>query len=246
MDMIVGDGAGAYLREQAFAEIESADDVGKALLRIRDLYELKHIAYLAVRPGEQPNADPFLRTSYPAEWLKRYLQQNYITIDPVIREAIKRTLPFEWSELAPETIEEMAFFRDAASHDLGLSGLSIPLVNKRSQRGLLSITSDLTGSDWKGYLSRVSEDLIEIGHVLHRRVTNELFATDPEKPTLSAREAECLHWVANGKDSGDIAVILALSEHTVRHYLKSVRHKLGCATLAQCVHRAMQLGILSR
>lgn len=244
MDIIVGDGAGAYLREQAFSEIESTDDVGKALLRIRDLYELKHVAYHAARMGARPDSDPFVRTSYPAEWIKRYLQQGYIQVDPVVREGFKRTLPFDWSEFVAEDLTEMSFFRDAAAHGIGMNGMSIPLVNKRNLRGLLSVSSDCSEEDWKAYTAKFTEDLMEIGHVLHRRVTSEHFSSEEDKPALSAREAECLHWVSNGKDSGDIAVILALSEHTVRHYLKSVRHKLGCATLAQCVHRAMQLGIL--
>ena len=52
-----------------------------------------------IRPklGASPSADPYIRLTYPASWIKRYLQMGYVDIDPVVREGFLRTLPFDWA-----------------------------------------------------------------------------------------------------------------------------------------------------
>jgi len=62
--------------------------------------------------------------------------------------------------------------------------------------------------------------------------------------SLSPREKECLQWTADGKTYSEIAIILNLSEHTVRSYLKVVRLKLDSVSLAQAVARASNLGLI--
>jgi DNA-binding CsgD family transcriptional regulator len=85
--------------------------------------------------------------------------------------------------------------------------------------------------------------MIEIANRLHRRIIAEVFGEGG--PHLTARELECLHWVALGKSTGEIAAILKISPHTARGYLKSVHHKLDRVTSAQAVSKAIQLGLLA-
>ena len=44
---------------------------------------------------------------------------------------------------------------------------------------------------------------------------------------LSPREREVLHWVREGKENSEIAVILGMSKHTVKDHLKHIYRKLG-------------------
>ena len=66
-----------------------------------------------------------------------------------------------------------------------------------------------------------------------------------ESTHLTTRELECLRWIARGKDAKEIAIILNISPHTVRDYLKSVHYKLDCVTSAQAVSKAVRLGLLT-
>jgi len=66
-----------------------------------------------------------------------------------------------------------------------------------------------------------------------------------QKVRLTGRETQCLHWVAAGKNSQEIAVILGLSVQTVRDHLKRVRAKLNSTTRAQALMRASALGLIS-
>lgn len=49
----------------------------------------------------------------------------------------------------------------------------------------------------------------------------------PGGAALSAREQEVLDWLGEGKSNSEIAIILGISEHTVRHHLERIFGKLG-------------------
>jgi LuxR family quorum sensing-dependent transcriptional regulator len=54
---------------------------------------------------------------------------------------------------------------------------------------------------------------------------------------LTAREADCLSWAAEGKSDWEISVILGLSESTVRFHSANARVKLGAANRTQAAAR---------
>lgn len=67
---------------------------------------------------------------------------------------------------------------------------------------------------------------------------------DGPREKLSAREIECLRWSAAGKSSDEIAIILAISSHTVVSYLKSAMRKLDSVNRMQAVARACRFRLL--
>jgi DNA-binding CsgD family transcriptional regulator len=168
---------------------------------------------------------------------------GYAEVDPILREAFRRTLPFSWNELTIESEAEASFMADAAAHGVGPNGLSIPVLSKHGHRGHFGVSFSRSEQEWSNYLDTARSTLIEIASRLHRRVVAEVFGE--EGPRLTARELECLRWVALGKSTGEIAVILGISTHTTRDYLKSVHYKLDCVTSAQAVSKAVRLGLLN-
>jgi len=58
---------------------------------------------------------------------------------------------------------------------------------------------------------------------------------------LTAREAEVLLWVAQGKSNGDVASILGMSEKTVKQHLGSVFQKLGVESRNAATLRALEI-----
>lgn len=61
---------------------------------------------------------------------------------------------------------------------------------------------------------------------------------------LLPREIECLHWIAKGKKAVEIAIILSIELHTVQYYLRNMRLKLGCCTVAQAVYVGIKSGLI--
>lgn len=58
---------------------------------------------------------------------------------------------------------------------------------------------------------------------------------------LTARQAEVLHWTAEGKTNGEIATILGCSVNTVKLHLKDIFQRLGVHTRSAatgCAYRA--------
>ena len=53
---------------------------------------------------------------------------------------------------------------------------------------------------------------------------------------LTVREREVLHWIRQGKRNAEIAVILNISPHTVRHHLENIFRKIGAETRTAAVH----------
>ena len=231
---------------EAFSIIDETPNIDGVVSKLRDLLHVDHIVYHSSKLGASPSDPqhgPYIRLTYPAPWIVRYLQKGYADVDPVLREAFRRTIPFEWSELTLGGEAEALFLADAVSHGVGPHGFSIPVLSKRGHRGHFGVSSSRSEHEWSTFIQTTRTTLIEIANRLHRRIIAEVFGEDG--PHLTARELECLRWVALGKSTGEIAAILKISPHTTRGYLKSVHHKLDCVTSAQAVSKAIQLGLLA-
>ncbi|WP_029040659.1 helix-turn-helix transcriptional regulator [Cucumibacter marinus] len=68
--------------------------------------------------------------------------------------------------------------------------------------------------------------------------------THGRKYKLSARERDCLRWLALGKSARDIADIEGLSVHTVRSYLRSAMAKLDASTQPQAIAQALKYKVI--
>jgi len=227
----------------AFSIIESTPDMEIVITRLRDLLKVDHIVYFSSKLAASPSPlSHYIRLTYPASWVKRYLQMGYIDVDPVVREGYVRTLPFDWSELKIHSALEESFWTDALAHGIGPRGFSIPVRSKRGLRGLFSLSSTRSANDWIQYKKGMQSMLIQIANRIHQRVISDLFG--PDRPHLTERELDCLRFTALGKDTVDIALILNISPYTVREYLKSARYKLDSVTSAQAVNKAVGLGLL--
>jgi LuxR family quorum-sensing transcriptional regulator LasR len=75
-------------------------------------------------------------------------------------------------------------------------------------------------------------------HAGHARFRELLDNKTPRSP-LTARESECLRWVADGKTDIEVGKILAISPRTVRFHINNAKTKLGVATRIQAVAKRL-------
>ncbi len=214
-----------------------------AILFIRDTLGFDHVTYqLAL---SRPRNAPFIRSSYPAQWISTYLLRGYVDVDPIVKKAFSSTQPFAWHELKLSP-SELEFMADARSHGVGDKGYTIPITDRFSRRAALTLATSTTIEDLTAFIASSATSLAQIAHIVHHKALQE-FSPDAsaQAPVLAPREAECLLWTARGKEAKAIAAILNLSEYTVRSYLRTARQKLECKTLSQAVAKAIQREIIN-
>lgn len=220
-------------------------DVERALFLIRDHYKVGNVTYHLSQTVVRELAvdSPFVRTTYPPVWVARYLLRSYIEIDPIVREGMLRALPFGWNEvsLQPEAAEMMLEF---SALGFSVNGYSIPLIDKAGRRSLISFNARPEQEDWKEVMSAFRIEWAEIAQIIHNMAIAALPGSEHKMPSLGKRELEVLSWTARGKDYLEIAVILGISEHTVRSYMRSARTKLDSVNLTQAVTIATKLRLI--
>ena len=174
-------------RLEAFSIVADTTEMEETITRLRDLLKIAHLVYHSSKLGASPSADPYIRLTYPASWVKQYLQMGYIDVDPVVREGFLRTLPFDWSELKIQSAAEVSFLTDALRHGVGPYGLSIPIRSKHGHRGLFSISFSRSETEWVKFRENTLSLLIQIANRVHQRVVSEVFGED--RPHLHTERA---------------------------------------------------------
>lgn len=64
---------------------------------------------------------------------------------------------------------------------------------------------------------------------------NHLCEGNIKRSPLTTREAECLHWISQGKTDAEVGRILQISSRTVRFHIGNAKRKLGVASRIQAV-----------
>lgn len=209
-------------------------------------YGLKNAAYLGINvPGLTDNGRPYIAVTYSTDWVHHYCSENYFDVDPVLPATMRSLLPLDWSMILIESRKIFNFFGEAREFGVGRHGLSFPIRGRHGETALFAITHDCTDREWISLRRHCMRDfqILSFGfHELILRAESRFF-----RPVqLSRRERECLYWAAKGKTFGEIAIILALSERTVKFYLDVARHKLGAMNITEAVAKGVSMNILSQ
>lgn len=190
-------------------------------------------------PGE-----PYLAVTYSSEWVAHYKIQNYLDIDPVIRDGFSSILPIVWSAFDARSAKLKRFFGEAAECGIGHRGMTIPVRGRTGDRALFTITSDQKLVDWQGSRRRLERDFQMLAFHLHQRIIKTQ-GVDRPVPKLAPRELECLIWRAAGKCNWSTAQIMGISAKTVACYLETARVKLDASNTAHAIAKAISSNLFS-
>ncbi len=62
--------------------------------------------------------------------------------------------------------------------------------------------------------------------------------------TLTERELDVLKWIAEGKTTWEIAIILGVSQSTINFHILNTKEKLNVTNRVQAIVKAIYLGLL--
>lgn len=92
-------------------------------------------------------------------------------------------------------------------------------------------------------------DFLSLGSIFNARLAAAEHDDDDDRRRrmpLTRRERETLAWIAAGKSYWEAAVILGISERTIRHFMANARRKLDVVNNAQAVAEAIWRGLIPR
>ncbi len=218
------------------------DDSG-ARRALRDFAEeagFKYFAYLHLRGPET-----FVVSNYPREWQALYVEKNYLRVDPVVTNAKHGPPLFTWSGEDARRLGRRAvsqFFSEAARFGI-CSGLSVSVPVGFRDRMVFTLAGAAPRVYVEGGIDPVTA-AVAVAFVHSRLSAARSDTSLASGIKLSPREAECLRWFAEGMSMPDIAVMLNLSERTVRSYIDVATRKVGAANNRQAGTMAVRMGLI--
>lgn len=204
---------------------------------------MSHVAYLGVQLPIADKKLPLGYVTYPQSWRERYVDKDYVTIDPVVEVALRSILPTDWATINLDTKSQKQIFGEAKEFGIGTQGLTFPIRGRGGEKALFTVVGDIPESEWKSFKKEHIGELNMLAFHFHQTVLSIINAPQAEVK-LSKREAECLKWAAAGKTFEDIGDILNISGNTVRLYLDTARHKLNCLNVTHAVARAIKMELI--
>ena len=232
------------LRERFIEKLEQAqtlEDLQERAEALRDYYKVDHIVYHWVSSkGEQYGCG-----TYDRAWAERYIEADYLRVDPVVIGCYTRFHPVDWKRLDWSSKAAREFFREAQSYGVGNQGFSIPIRGPSGQFALFTVNHTCSDSEWEAFCDTHRRELILIAHLFNQKALEfEGIAEKGPRKGLSPREIDAMTLLAVGYSRAQVAESLAISEHTLRVYIESARFKLGAMNTTHAVARAMQQGYI--
>lgn len=212
------------------AEIQERAD-GAAFLKVaRAAYPLASVAYIALNIPTGPQRSRYMHCAYSDRWLKQGVSHTPLGISRLGAVAAIFREPLDWDD-APDWPAGNAAERRPT--------LSFPLRTSHGEVASFCISADRSFGDWQEKKEALIRDFHALGGYFHQHMLR-IWGYDTERDMLvSARELECLKWIAEGKTAWEAGIILGISERTVRFHLNAAREKLDCQTTTQAVAKVV-------
>ncbi|KVK76004.1 histidine kinase [Burkholderia cepacia] len=176
---------------------------------------------------------------YPNNWVQHYLQHDYGLVDPVHRVAFTASGPYRWGDITDLNSAERHVLVEA--YDAGLkNGLSVPIREIGGSVLLINLSGPSSRIN-----TETSRQFASVISTLFRLELDRL-APPRSKPfvELSPRQRQCLSWVARGKTSTDICMILEISRHTVEYHITEAMKVLNVNSRIAAAVIASNYGLL--
>lgn len=197
-------------------------------------------AYLNVQPIRT-----YAVSNYPEEWQTRYLARDYTRIDPVVAMARNRMKAFTWAASSPATHSAKAvkaFYSEAGEFGIR-SGISIPIRTAFGHMSMLTLASAKSSLSLESDIDQVAAvTSVALLHASLERHNAE--PTAARSVELTAKQALCLKWSAEGKSMKAIATIENMAYATVNFHLNNARKALDASSLAQATALATKLKLI--
>lgn len=164
-------------------------------------------------------------------------------LDPVMQHCRRHTWPIVWNqdtytrEGLGELWEEQARFGYR-------TGIAMALHLPEGRHFALGVERDQALPANDGEVTRLVADLQLFAMYAQAAAQRLLSPAEGDRPSLTPRELEALHWTRAGKTAWEVGAILGISERTAVLHVNNAMRKLGCTSKHQAVLQALRLGLI--
>jgi DNA-binding CsgD family transcriptional regulator len=228
LEELIGSAEGIQAREEGIAFLKVAQSV----------YPLTTTSYLGLNIPLGPERKRFVQCAYSDRWVKYCVSREPLGTGRLGTLAPALVAPLDWSELAeaPDTHKLLSYAEGQAS---GRQILSLPLRPIVGEAAIFFVGAAMSREEWQAQKKTIQREFQVLAGYFHQHILR-IYGNDADSQILvSARELDCLKWVAAGKTAWEASVILGISERTVRFHLNAAREKLNCLTTTQAVAKAV-------
>ncbi|WP_165789458.1 helix-turn-helix transcriptional regulator [Billgrantia endophytica] len=227
--------------EDRIKEIASKDEFESCIEDMLFSCGVERYSYVYFPISPSQASDVYIFGNYDINWVDIYKKERFYRKDPVIIESSRTSLPFYWSKLSGETEKDSNIF-DLA-HDYGIEkGYSIPIHDPGSGFGSIHVAAELNDAKFE---SRIKDNLYALR--LLSIMAHHYLSLDGMMSCsicFSGREEECLYWVSQGKTYGEAAIIMGITERTVKFHMNSMAKKLNVVNAKQLIAKSMSMNLI--
>lgn len=229
------------LIERKIKGIESKDEFIVRIEEVLLLCGVEKFSYVYIPLSLSEVSEVYIFGNYDKSWVDIYKKERFYRKDPVILESSKSSSPFFWDKV-PDKIKKDSKIFDLA-HDYGIEkGFSIPVHEPGSGFGSIHIPAELKDMNFESRIKKSIYALRLLSVMAHHYLFEE--AMSGCHISFSKREEECLYWVSQGKTYIETAVIMGITERTVKFHINSMANKLNVVNAKQLIAKAMAMNLM--
>jgi DNA-binding CsgD family transcriptional regulator len=194
--------------------------------------------------------DALFLSTCDAAYVQRYFVDGFYAKTPVFRWAARNSGACTWAwvkaafEAGRLSAEEMDAVRQNAAMGV-VAGISVsfPEVSFRS-KGALGLIADphLDHHRVDEIFAQRREEILAVANMMHLTIVQ--LPQLSRHRALSPRQREALEWVADGKTTQDVALLMGVSPAMVEKHLRLAREALAVETTAQAVAKGALLNMI--
>lgn len=228
-------------------EASSKDEFLAEVVRYSHRLGFERVSAVTVQDLSAGRADFAAVDNAPPGYADAINNVSSMRLDPVMQHCRRHAMPLVWDQ-ATYTSRGLGDLWEEQARFGYCTGIAMALHLPDGRHFALGVERDKALPSDGDELTRVVADLqLFAVHAVASawRVLAPATATVPsERPALTPRELEALHWTMEGKTAWETGAILGISERTAVLHVNNAMHKLGCTSKHQAVVKAMRLGLI--
>lgn len=189
-------------------------------------------------------ADALFLTNHDAAHVKAYFESGFFSRTPMFRWVTENVGACSWQWARDQRAAGKLSADEIAAMDenwrLGVrAGYSIGFSPTSARaKGAMGLTArrGLEQPEVDAIWARHGDEVLAIANMMHLKLTQLPYPV--HRRPLTDRQREALEWVADGKTTQDVALLMEISPAMVEKHLRLAREALSVETTAQAVAKA--------